>query len=272
MDYTDMRPTIQNIVDEIKKACIIKNTAIRDDIFRILESQCTVVYYPISDQKNRGFHIKKIVNDQLEDFVYINTDKPMAEQIFAAAHELGHIFKVAEQVWDILEKTGKPTEQEEEDITNLFAAELLMPYEVFRKNFFAHMNELNIIPGKVRLDEAIRLIVCQMGDFMVPYEAVRKRLVETRIMDKKSAEKLETQNTQVESLVKAFLSDQNTYLGKGTGVRTISGMRSLLDKAEKEKSKIDSYLIQKLKKDFEVKEIFENDLEIHIEGDSSNHE
>ncbi len=37
-----------------------------------------------------------------------------------------------------------------------------MPYEVFRKNFFAHMNELEITPGKVRLDEAIRLIVCQM--------------------------------------------------------------------------------------------------------------
>ena len=44
-----------------------------------------------------------------------------------------------------------------------------MPYEVFRKNFFAHMNELEIIPGKVRLDEAIRLIVCQMSDFLVPY-------------------------------------------------------------------------------------------------------
>ena len=54
-------------------------------------------------------------------------------------------------------------------ITNLFAAELLMPYEVFRKNFFAHMNELEITPGKVRLDEAIRLIVCQMSDFLVPY-------------------------------------------------------------------------------------------------------
>ena len=40
-----------------------------------------------------------------------------------------------------------------------------MPYEVFRKNFFAHMNELEITPGKVRLDEAIRLIVCQMSDF-----------------------------------------------------------------------------------------------------------
>ena len=44
-----------------------------------------------------------------------------------------------------------------------------MPYEVFRKNFFAHMNELEITPGKVRLDEAIRLIVCQMSDFLVPY-------------------------------------------------------------------------------------------------------
>ena len=44
-----------------------------------------------------------------------------------------------------------------------------MPYEVFRKNFFAHMNELEITPGKVRLDEAIRLIVCRMSDFLVPY-------------------------------------------------------------------------------------------------------
>lgn len=272
MEYTDMELTIQNIVDEIKKACIIQNTAIRDDIFKILESQCTVVYYPISDQKNRGFHIKKIVHDQLEDFVYINTDKPIAEQIFAAAHELGHIFKVAERVWSMLGKTGEPTEQEEEDITNLFAAELLMPYEVFRENFFAHMKELEIIPGKVRLDEAIRLIVCQMGDFMVPYEVVRKRLTETKIMDEKSAEKLKVCDEQIESLIKAFLSDQNTYLGKGTGVRTISGMRSLLDKAEKEKSRLDPYLNQKIKKDFEVKEVFENDLEIHIEGDSSNHE
>ena len=73
-----------------------------------------------------------------------------------------------------------------------------MPYEVFRKNFFAHMNELEITPGKVRLDEAIRLIVCQMSDFMVPYEAVRRRLVETRIMNEQSAEQLENNNEQIE--------------------------------------------------------------------------
>ena len=78
MEYTEMDKVIQNIVDEIKQECIIENTAIRDDIFGILENQCTVVYFPIEDQKNRGFHIKKIVHNQLEDFVYINTGKPMA--------------------------------------------------------------------------------------------------------------------------------------------------------------------------------------------------
>ena len=267
----DVKNAIRDIVDEIKKMCIIENTAIRDDIFGILENQCTVVYFPISDKKNRGFHIKRIVGNQLEDFVYINTNKPVAEQIFAAAHELGHIFRVAERVWKLMGKSGKPTEQEEEEITNLFAAELLMPDKAFRKNFFAHMNELEISPGKVRMDEVIRLIVCEMGDFMVPYEAVRRRLVETNIMDEHSANLLEKQSAQAEELVKAYLSDQNTYLGKGTGVRTISGLRTLLEKAEK-KPGVDQFLIQKLKMDFEVKEIKDNNFEIHIEGDDSNHE
>ena len=116
MEYTEMDKVIQNIVDEIKQECIIENTAIRDDIFGILENQCTVVYFPIEDQKNRGFHIKKIVHNQLEDFVYINTGKPMAEQIFAAAHELGHIFKVADRVWKELAEQRKLTELDEETI------------------------------------------------------------------------------------------------------------------------------------------------------------
>ena len=56
--------------------------------------KCTVIYYPLRNEKNCGFHIKKIVGDSLEDFVY----KPMTNQIFVAAHELGHIYMVAENV------------------------------------------------------------------------------------------------------------------------------------------------------------------------------
>ena len=69
---------IQDIITDIKEQCIIQNTAIRDSIFSILENHCTVIYYPMENEKNRGFHIKKIVKDNLEDFVYINTAKPIA--------------------------------------------------------------------------------------------------------------------------------------------------------------------------------------------------
>ena len=36
---------IQKIMLDIKEKCIIKNTAIRDSIFCILENECTVIYY-----------------------------------------------------------------------------------------------------------------------------------------------------------------------------------------------------------------------------------
>lgn len=109
---------IKKIILDIKEKCIIKNTAIRDSIFDILENECTVIYYPLENEKNRGFHIKKIVKNELKDFVYINTAKPIAEQIFAAAHEFGHIWEVAGKVWKILGYEGKLTEKEEEDITD----------------------------------------------------------------------------------------------------------------------------------------------------------
>lgn len=58
---------------------------------------------------------------------------------------------------------------------------------------------------------------------------------------------------------------------KWNRVRTISGMRTLLEKAEK-CPEIEPYLIQKIKKDFEVKEAVENHLEICIEGDNCDNE
>ena len=60
---------IKKIILDIKEKCIIKNTSIRDSIFDILENECTVIYYPLENEKNRGFHIKKIVKNELKDFV-----------------------------------------------------------------------------------------------------------------------------------------------------------------------------------------------------------
>lgn len=246
--------TIKIIISDIKKKSIIQNTAIRDSIFRILENECTVVYYPLEDEKNRGFHIKRIVKDELEDFVYINTAKPIAEQIFAAAHEFGHICEVAEKVWKTLGYEGKPTVEEEEDITDWFAAELLMPTEAFRDAFFAHMNELGIKAGRVKLDDLVRVIVLQMNDFMVPYESVRRRLVETSVMQHEAADYLLSKKDEILKLVAFFTEDRNTYLGKGTDVKTVTGIRTLIENAENNEN-VDKYLLMKIKKEFDIEDM-----------------
>lgn len=259
---------LRSIIKEIRDKSIIDNIAIRGDIFLILENSCTVIYYPIQNEKTRGFHIKRIVNDKLEDFVYINTDKPMAEQVFAAAHEYGHICNIANKAWNLLGNDGAPTEEEEEEITNLFAAELLMPAEAFRSAFYAHMDELNIKAGRVKADDLVQIIVLLMNDFLVPYEAVRKRLVEIRIMSEEAATQLESMEEEMLKLVAVFTRDQNTYLGKGTGVKSIPGIRDLIETAEDNKS-IDIYMLNKIKKDFDFSETPTEgrEIEIHI-GDS----
>lgn len=269
MDWKKIEEVIQEIVSEIKDTCIIQNTAIRDDIFRILEEKCTVIYYPLENEKNRGFHIKKIVKNKLEDFVYINTAKPIAEQIFTAAHEFGHIFEVADKVWRKMGYSGNPTEKEEENITNRFAAELLMPADAFKKVFLVHMREVGIKNGKVKLDDLVRVIVMQMNAFLVPYEAVRRRLVETGLMQQNAADYLETKGKEILHLVEILTKYQNSYLEKGTGIKTISGIRELIEKAETREN-IDDYLVKRIKRDLEIVDMPEaEDVEIPI-GDNDN--
>ena len=191
----------------------------------------------------------------MEDFVYINTDKPMAEQIFTAAHELGHIFEVAEKVWKMLGYSGMPTEKEEEDITNRFAAELLMP-------------AVGIKNGKIKLDDLIRVIVMQMNTFLVPYEAVRRRLMETALIPKRVADFLESKE-EILLLVNLLTKYQNSYLEKGTEIKTISGIRELIEKAEMQEN-IDDYLVKRIKRDLEIVDMPETaELEITI-GDKVN--
>ena len=73
------------------------------------------------------FILREFVGYQLEDLYYINTDKPMAEQIFTAAHELGHIFEVAEKVWKMLGYSGMLQKKRKKILQIDLAAELLMP-------------------------------------------------------------------------------------------------------------------------------------------------
>lgn len=60
MEWKEIEKAIQNIVADIKEQCIIQNTAIRDNIFGILEDKCTVIYYPLKNEKIVDFILREL--------------------------------------------------------------------------------------------------------------------------------------------------------------------------------------------------------------------
>lgn len=47
-------------------------------------------------QRHDGCHVKCLVNNEIVNFVFINTHKSIEKQVFTATHELGHILDLSE--------------------------------------------------------------------------------------------------------------------------------------------------------------------------------
>lgn len=120
---------IQEFIASKKKEKNIVNEVIRDDVFAILRSECVVLYYALDDSKVEGCHVIKPLNGRLEQFVFINTTKAIQEQTWTAAHELGHVWKVDSFVKEKMHQNDLDSEH----LVNRFAAELLLPKEIFVK-------------------------------------------------------------------------------------------------------------------------------------------
>ena len=265
MEWENIVKAIQDVIIRIRMEYVINNTIIRDDVFGILEKYCTVLYYPLDDEKNCGFHIKKLVKDVLKDFVYINTAKPIETQVFTAAHELGHIWGVAEEVWEKVGCEEDLCKDLEEDITNRFAAELLMPKDIFITTFMTCMQNIGIDKSNVKVDDLIKIVAMQMSEFLVPYEAVRKRMHETNIIGDSVRDYLKKNQDSILEKIAIYSKDQNSRLEKETRSKTIPGIRILIEKAEANKS-LDQYMLKKIKRDFNIQDVDTEDdvLEIHL--------
>ena len=89
-----------DVITAIKEFVLQNNlntdNLLRDEIFSVLEQYCTVLYYPQENEENDGCHIKRLVNDKIVNFVFINTHKSIEKQVFTAAHELGHILNLSD--------------------------------------------------------------------------------------------------------------------------------------------------------------------------------
>lgn len=176
------------VIEQFKKenlSAAFPNKILRDDVFALLEKYCTVVYYPLCEEKNHGFHIKDMprANGESLQIVYINTAHTIEKQVFTAAHELGHIWEVDKAISERLSEREK---YDPETIISRFAAVLLMPEEVFSAalaNKFSELKADNDAASTINRFLLFRLITELMNVFCVPLKAVIIRMVELRFIE-----------------------------------------------------------------------------------------
>lgn len=207
---------IQEFITAKKKEKNIVNEIIRDDVFDILKNECVVLYYALNDSKIEGCHVMKPLNGKMEQFVFVNTTKAVQEQTWTAAHELGHVWKVDAYV---KEKLDQP-DLDSEDLVNRFAAELLLPKEIFVKELNDKLKEYGYKGSYIYTEMMVRLITYLMNYFCTPYKAVIRRFIELGYIEEHEEEKfikgfeeqyelykrliVENQYTRLETVNKAF--------------------------------------------------------------------
>ena len=150
---------------------------IREEVFNILEKNSTVLFYPIKDNEISAF----IVIHGVKHFVMLNTEIPLEKQLFAAAHELYHLWYTKES-WEVLKSLILDGQlnggvSKEEHKANRFAAEFLVPKQVILSELDTRGLKRNII----ELKDIIEL----MDIFLMPYKTIVRRLHEVEYINEK---------------------------------------------------------------------------------------
>lgn len=171
-----------------------KNNIIQDDIFTVLENYVArhdmpfdLLRYPVADHELCACTFIR----QGHMFVMINSELPLSKQIFAAAHELYHIYCYLEksdsgllQAGSILEANViDDTAKELEDMeANAFAALLLAP----KDRLDEQVDVYNLSFKNVAMQTILKI----MDIFAIPYKAAVLRLFEEERIDMKTARQL----------------------------------------------------------------------------------
>ena len=159
--------------------CRKMNDIIGTQIFQILSRHARVIYYPLGKESVWGFTRIKGARgggQSQKPFVVINSSIPIDCQVFAAAHELYHIWEddkvdvVPAYVMD--DETGDRNELK----ANRFAAEFLVEEELLIKE----LRTYGIASDNVSLKDI--LILSEL--FCVPYRTMVKRLFEIGFITK----------------------------------------------------------------------------------------
>jgi len=165
---TDLEEKVTSKLAVLNKSSRI----IKDEVFKILANSSTLIQYPIEDDEMCAFVcIKRGII-----FSFINSFIPYEKQIFAAAHELYHIWYDEDVLsrGEILNNATMELQNtnidDRELKANRFAAMLLVPEDVL-------LDELKYM--KIKQDEIQRPDIVKLMDvFCVPYKTMVRRLRE----------------------------------------------------------------------------------------------
>lgn len=264
MDVISEKQQFENainiVVSECRKENNIFNPVIRDDVFIILELHCTVIYYPLENEDINGFHVLRTINGCKTHFVYINTANPIERQVFAAAHELGHILDVYGKVKQLFPQIDSyalsmGASSPEEYVVNKFTAQLLMPDDLFTDVIEKCLKKFNYNGRSISKINMLRLIANLMDTFLVGFKATTIKLVEIGrlqpdVYDKvKDFEYEPEYNKTIEKILKE--DGLKRLVKHPTPNRNISNLTEIIRNAEKSNCDLIS-TISLLKDEFEI--------------------
>lgn len=156
--------------------CRKGNDIIGTQIFSILGIYARVIYYPLGKDAPWGFtRISGSKNDASlkKPFVALNSSIPLDCQVFAAAHELYHIWY--EQNPDMLpsDLLNEQDKRESEKKANRFAAEFLVDELLLKQEIELY-----------KIKKFTMKTILQLAElFTVPYRTMVKRLREIKVID-----------------------------------------------------------------------------------------
>lgn len=225
---------------------------IRDDIFKLLRKKSRIVFFPLEQEKDLdGFHIEKTLNGEIVAFVYINTAKNYEKCIFCGAHELGHIYKIEKDIKAVYPDVDFNS-LEIDEIMNRFAAEMLMPKEIFIAKFKEFLHFYRKDKSIIRYAEMIKVIIALMDYFYVPYKAVVWRLWEIEFLTLTGRQKFENIEKEDSNIIDAYIFEgKYTRLRHPTKLKSFENLLENLTYAEQNKI-YSKRRIEEMRNDFEI--------------------
>ena len=239
--------TIQEFIKNKRIEEKICNVIVRDDVFAILEKECYVLYFALEDDID-GCHICKPLNGEMKQFVYINTSKVLQEQVWTAAHELGHVWKVDQYVYDNVANCNIDAEK----IVGRFTAEFLMPTDLFQREAHNRLDYNNYSGGALTTEMMMDLVIYLMNYFGVPAKAIIKRLEELGNITKQAIPLyLKGFNANRKLYDQIIRENQYTRLDKREDVYKIANLKGDMEYVERHHLAKDKY-IQAVRRQFHI--------------------